>query len=220
MGGYGSTRWGWSSRKTQVEECYKLTIFFLKPYLRPWYFGNVTWSRGGRETGNISYRIQGDDQPEQIRLIYTIGPKSPNPVSFDYAVQLTTSALPWGGARYWFVCPAVGCGRRVGCLYLPSGGKYFACRHCYQLAYASNQENHTSLSIFDEMAASMQADYPGITRKDVEALFEDKTTPHFRQLDLERFIRLWQNYDPYQGYLSIGQVCEQSGLDARGICQL
>jgi hypothetical protein len=39
-----------------------------------------------------------------------------------------------GGERAWFICPAVGCGRRVAILY---GGGIFACRRCYQLAYAS-----------------------------------------------------------------------------------
>jgi hypothetical protein len=34
--------------------------------------------------------------------------------------------------------PAVGCGRRVAILY---GGGIFACRHCYQLAYASARED-------------------------------------------------------------------------------
>src|SRR3981081_1806868 len=38
----------------------------------------------------------------------------------------------------WFICPAVGCGRRVEILY---GGGIFACRHCYRLAYASSRED-------------------------------------------------------------------------------
>ncbi|MHC4354801.1 MAG: hypothetical protein ACYS0H_19035, partial [Planctomycetota bacterium] len=32
------------------------------------------------------------------------------------------------------------CGRRVGTLYLVSGGKYFGCRHCYNLSYESRNE--------------------------------------------------------------------------------
>jgi hypothetical protein len=220
MGGYGSSRWGWSSPKIQVEACYKLTIYSLKPYLRPRQYGNVKWSQGGRAIGNIDYRILGDDHPEQIRLIYTIGPKSPNPVDYDYPVRLVTSPLPWGGVRYWFVCPAVGCGRRVGCLYLPSGGKYFACRVCYRLTYASRQESRMPASFFAGLAQSMGDDYPGITWKDVQALMDDKTTPHLQQLEMERYLRLWQAYDPYQGYLSIGQFCEQSGLNAGDLSQL
>jgi hypothetical protein len=48
----------------------------------------------------------------------------------------------FGGRRPWFVCSAYidsqYCGRRVAVLY--GAGNYFACRHCYRLAYASQQE--------------------------------------------------------------------------------
>ena len=43
-----------------------------------------------------------------------------------------------GGSRHWFICPAVGCGRRVAALY---GGGIFACRHWHRLAYASSRED-------------------------------------------------------------------------------
>ena len=48
-----------------------------------------------------------------------------------------------GGERPWFVCSVaanrVYCGRRVTKLY--GAGRLFACRHCYRLAYASQQES-------------------------------------------------------------------------------
>ena len=37
------------------------------------------------------------------------------------------------------MCPGTGCGRRVAILYGP--GKYFLCRHCYDLRYESQREN-------------------------------------------------------------------------------
>jgi hypothetical protein len=58
--------------------------------------------------------------------------------SLDYPVRLETTHCHYGGVRYWFICPADGCGRRVAILY--SADKYFACRHCYQLAYQSQRE--------------------------------------------------------------------------------
>jgi len=49
----------------------------------------------------------------------------------------------FGGERPWFVCSVasngVYCGRRVTKLY--GAGRLFACRHCYRLAYASQQES-------------------------------------------------------------------------------
>ena len=44
-----------------------------------------------------------------------------------YAVRIVRTVCNLGGSRAWFICPAVGCGRRVAILY---GGGIFACRHC------------------------------------------------------------------------------------------
>ena len=56
----------------------------------------------------------------------------------QYPVRIVRTPCNLGGSRAWFVCPAVGCGRRVATLY---GGGIFACRHCCQLAYASSRED-------------------------------------------------------------------------------
>lgn len=163
MGGYGSTRWGWHSKKTQVEECHKLTIYAIKPYLHPGWGGTFRWKRGEQDAGNISYRVQGSDSPHEIRLIYTIGAQTANPVSYDYPVQLVTSRLSWGKERYWFICPVAGCGRRVGCLYLAPGGKYFVCRHCNQLSYETRQEGYKDKALYEYLAGIMQDTIPGVT---------------------------------------------------------
>ena len=44
----------------------------------------------------------------------------------------------YGGQRWWMVCPAWHL--RVGKLYLPSGGRIFACRRAYGLVYQSQRE--------------------------------------------------------------------------------
>jgi hypothetical protein len=54
-------------------------------------------------------------------------------------VDLTWTACNFGGERPWFVCPGAGCGRRVVVLYGP--GKYFPCRHCYDLRYESQRKD-------------------------------------------------------------------------------
>lgn len=55
----------------------------------------------------------------------------------NYSVALDWTACNFGGRRPWFLCPAIGCGRRVAILY---GGKVFACRQCHRLAYRSQRE--------------------------------------------------------------------------------
>ena len=58
-------------------------------------------------------------------------------------VPLEWTPCNFGGERPWFVCPGVvngvRCGRRAAILYGP--GKYFLCRHCYDLRYESQREN-------------------------------------------------------------------------------
>jgi len=54
-------------------------------------------------------------------------------------VGLEWTPCNFGGERPWFVCPGVRCGRRVAILYGP--GKYFLCRHCYDLRYESQRED-------------------------------------------------------------------------------
>ena len=58
-------------------------------------------------------------------------------------VRIVRVACRFGGARPYFICPGVvngiTCGRRVAKLHGP--GRYFLCRHCYHLGYASQVED-------------------------------------------------------------------------------
>ena len=174
MGGYGSTRWGSVRTKYAAEDCRKLTIFFLRPYLQPGNCQTITWSRCGQKIGNINFSVAGHAAaPETIRLIYTIGAKSGHPVDYDYPVRLTTSGVYRGGRRYWFICPATGCGRRVGALYLAPGGKYFVCRHCNKLSYKSRQDGYSELGFYRYMLANMaDALPPGISPRQLKKIFD------------------------------------------------
>ena len=49
------------------------------------------------------------------------------------------TACNFGGERPWFICPGADCGWRVALLYGP--GRYFLCRHCYDLRYESQRED-------------------------------------------------------------------------------
>ena len=50
--------------------------------------------------------------------------------------QTQTSPCHLGGQRHWFTCPQ--CSKRVAVLYAP--GRYFACRQCGGLGYATQKE--------------------------------------------------------------------------------
>jgi hypothetical protein len=54
----------------------------------------------------------------------------------EQRVQTQTSPCHLGGQRHWFTCPR--CSKRVAVLYAP--GRYFACRQCGGLGYATQKE--------------------------------------------------------------------------------
>ncbi len=171
MGGYGSTRWNSHNKKLAVEDCRRLPISTIKKYLNVGWESQITWSRNGEKIASISYQVKGEaDTPSYVRLIYTITRPNDEKIDCNYPVGLTSSALPWGGLRYWFICPGVGCRERVGVLYLAPGGKYFACRHCYRLSYRSRQEGYQDRVFFDSIAGMMQDQYPGINGRVVKRI--------------------------------------------------
>jgi hypothetical protein len=84
------------------------------------------------------------------RALAAAGPAPPSgwPLGDDWSDVEQRVIIAWtpcrfGGERPWFVCCAqsngVSCGRRVTKLYSIDG--LFACRHCHQLAYESQQES-------------------------------------------------------------------------------
>jgi len=73
-----------------------------------------------------------------VRLQYTTTRWDGERRESDYWIQLETTPQPFGGRRWWFVCPRTG--RRAAKLYLPNGAFTFASRQAYRLAYRSQRE--------------------------------------------------------------------------------
>jgi hypothetical protein len=69
-----------------------------------------------------------------LRLDYAVELPDAEPEAVAYAIRLVAELRRFGRTRWRFVCPlatsGVPCGRRVGDLYPPPGGKWFGCRHC------------------------------------------------------------------------------------------
>lgn len=174
MGGYGSTRWNSHSKRRAVEDCRNLPFRVFKKYLSPGWGGQITWSREGKVISTIGYRVNGaGESPSSLRLIYTITRPNGEKQDVDYPARLTTTPLPWGGFRYWYICPSIHCGRRVSVLYLAPGGTYFVCRHCNHLSYRSRQEGYQDRALYGNLAQMMQGLYPGVTWKEMKEAFQD-----------------------------------------------
>jgi hypothetical protein len=135
MGGFGSGR-KFGADCTDDYRSIDVRRWQRDGYLVPGRQLDWQWTRNGEKVAAISVKIESG----RLRLIYSYRRNGGDWESLDYPVCLQTTACHYGGERYWFTCPAAGCGRRVAVLYL--GGKIFACRHCYRLAYKSQREAH------------------------------------------------------------------------------
>ena len=173
MGGYGSgRRW---DKKTTVEECLVLSaadlarIGLLRANLHR--AGSVAWTNTATaQTSAIGFDPNVWDEHGSARLHYT---RTRDDERVDYRVAVTSTPLPWGGRRWWFACPLVtggaACGRRCGKLYLPPGARYFGCRRCHDLTYASSQEAHKHDRWMAELARGS-----GLSARDVRRLLNGR----------------------------------------------
>ena len=150
-------RWSYSSRST-TNECKSISTKFLNEHH---YFnggvrwGGMNWSRNGEQTGSIGFVVSTVEGDEYIRFQYTQTDRhTEEKTELDYKARLDWTSCHFGGRRWWFICPLVVngrvCNHRVGVLYLGSG-KYFGCRHCYNLTYESSKESHKFDSMFLKM---------------------------------------------------------------------
>jgi hypothetical protein len=171
MGGPGSGvtyyHWWRPSKKEVVEDCRHLDANrwmregILKPGVR--HSGGWYWFRDAQRkevASSIGYEVNTLDGEGWVRLHYRV---SRTGEDLDYTLDLTTTAPRFGGLRWWFVCPlrvnGVPCYRRVGKVYLPPGGRYYGCRHCYRLTYTSCQESHKYDSAFRGLARDTGMDF-------------------------------------------------------------
>ena len=156
MGGPGSGRWGWYTKKTPAEDCLKLDIRNLV--------------RGGlvdHQLSRIQERVRwtsetpGGVVEKMASVVFFLSPKGGGQVDLELcytvglddghqevamSISLQETLNPLEMSFLWFTCPFIinrtPCNRRTRVLYLPPGGLYFGCRECYDLTYASCQESH------------------------------------------------------------------------------
>jgi hypothetical protein len=146
------SRWSYSDRRT-TEECKSISTKWLKDngYFCGFKWGGMRWTNyAGEETGSISFQVSVEGDMGYIRFQYTQTDRfSKEETHLGYKVDLVSTPCNYGGKRWWFICPLVingkACNRRVGVLYL-GGGKYFGCRHCYNLTYRSCKEHDKRVS--------------------------------------------------------------------------
>ncbi|GJE59100.1 hypothetical protein [Methylobacterium trifolii] len=141
MGGYGSGRAG-GRPTTQDGLTLDLPRLFKQRSLQPGCTraGTLTWTntRTGAHVASIGYGAELDATRGRMRLHYTTTRSDGEAHKSDYWVDLATTPQPFGGHRWWFICPRLGiC---VAKLHLPPGALSFASRKAYRLGYRSQRE--------------------------------------------------------------------------------
>jgi len=131
----GRGQWYRWNTKVTTESQHRVDIRWMRKqgYLQPGASGSLTWSRCGEQTGSIRYRTEHD----RLVIFYQYRKNGGEWQPVEEQILLNATPCNYGGSRPWFLCPH--CSRRVAVLY--GAGKRFLCRHCYSLAYASQQES-------------------------------------------------------------------------------
>lgn len=138
MGGLGSGNRYRTSTKTCCEEVRCLDVNKLNKdnVFRVGFSGIASWLEGETKVASIGIA----SFEHHIRLRYDFSSGNSEKVAVEQSVQLSRTPCHYGSQRTWFRCG--GCSKRVTKLY--NGGKYFYCRQCYDLPYASQHEGKSN----------------------------------------------------------------------------
>ena len=140
MGGFGSGRTGGDGCE-KVEACRSIDVNQLckTGCLRDGWAGCWQWTSDGEKLGSINLHVEAD----QLHLSYRVRIASGDWEEVTETVRVVRVPCRYGGDRPFLICPSamkgVACDRRVAKLH--AAGRYFLCRHCYRLAYASQSED-------------------------------------------------------------------------------
>ena len=131
MGGRGSGRRSSYSGKAETNDSMPLDIRKISRngLLVPGNSFSWQWLVCKREVASLNIRVDLQSMVLSYRM------KSTDEL-VEQRVQTQTSPCNLGGQRHWFTCPR--CSKRVAVLYAP--GRYFACRLCGGLGYATQKE--------------------------------------------------------------------------------
>ncbi|MEE8099725.1 MAG: hypothetical protein V3T13_07300 [Hyphomicrobium sp.] len=135
MGGCGSGRYGgWPT--SEATDSLVIDIAALRRGgLRAGFVASshYTWTSSfdGEFSADMLIDTRGRDDASIVLRHIT---RDNDPREIAYRVPLTATRPPFGGLRWWFICPARGDLRTK--LFLPLGGSRFLSREAYRLGYA------------------------------------------------------------------------------------
>lgn len=131
--------WGNHRRKQTVEGAHQFPVNVVERF-----GGVLRWSVRGKEVGSANYTPEyRDDALRGVMMRYTVTLRDQAPEALQYFVPIVQRTTAAGIRHQLWICPLVvngqQCDHTVRSLYLPGGGRYFGCRHCYHLTFTSRQ---------------------------------------------------------------------------------
>ena len=178
LGGFGSGKYDRYGRKRACEEVKFIDIRELK---RKTYLGKegyiyLSWSFGGKPSGDISMKILED----RVNFLYSIiNNRSGKKQKLNYWTNLDYTPCNYGGRRVWFLCPI--CYRRRALLYCGQDG-YFKCRNCANLNYRSSQKEKDLIYRIDNKIESIRKKL-GIPECNIWDVLERADKPKYMHYD-------------------------------------
>lgn len=140
MGGFGSGRPSGSGRSTVGQHrAVDANTLQREGCLRLGWTGSWQWTGENGKTNWIGIKAGAGS----VRLSYNVRLAGGAWQDVEEDVRVTHVPCRFGGSRAYLLCPGVvngiACRRRVVKLY--GADRFFLCRHCYRLAYASQGED-------------------------------------------------------------------------------
>jgi hypothetical protein len=192
MGGLGSGRP--NSGAPTCEGYLNIDLAWLRRrrMLTPGRFSTLTWSRSGEQTGSLTLAAEHDG----VRLMYRTKDREGEPIDVNELVAFVYTPTRFGGRRQWLRC--LRCGRGCRKIY---GGRYFRCRRCYRLRYASQGESRPDQRALDrarKIAKRLHDKWGGATEEEYEF------PPKPQRMRWATYNRLEEQYDELETRWALG----------------
>lgn len=139
----GGRNGGRPATRPQLDGGLKLDLYRLKR--QGWLVpdgstsGTLTWRnvRTGEEISAIGFAITADAESGSARLTYTTTLHSGERIASDYTIDLVSTPQPFGGRRWWFLCPVTSA--KAAMLYMPAGQTRFASQAALRGSYRTQR---------------------------------------------------------------------------------
>ncbi|RRD69505.1 MULTISPECIES: hypothetical protein [unclassified Desulfovibrio] len=203
MGGYGSGRWGYHTKKRTTDDMHSLDVRKMQRTgcLQQGASFVWEWRRDGERVSAITVNAYAG----ALALTYCTGQGN------ALKSHLLNVALDWtpctfGGRRPWFLCPS--CGRRVAILY---GGAAFLCRACHRLGYWTQGQRADSRLHYKAARIKARLGW----REGLPPLWQKPKGMHWRTF--QRLVHEMQDLEAQAEIAWMRRACAITGMHIPGI---